>query len=98
MEENQDKKLAGIIEVREKLRHRAFTMSFELLFVIGLPALAGFFLGRFLMESFGFGKWAQATTLLIALAFSWILIIKKYKKFDRDLKEVNKQINEFPKH
>ncbi len=93
-EKNSEKKLEELKVWREALRHRIFSSMFEMLFIIGLPALVGFFLGEYLMQNFGWGKLAQALTLLLALAFSWLVIIKRYRKFDRELKETSRQIAE----
>ncbi len=93
-EKNSEKELIELKAWREAVRHRIFTSMFEMLFIIGLPALVGFLLGEYLMQNFGWGKWAQVVTLLLALAFSWLVIIKRYRKFDRELKETSRQIAE----
>lgn len=97
MEQEQEKKLKELKVWRERLRHRAFMMMIEMLVIIGVPALVGFFLGRFLMQNYGLGKWAQVLTLLVCLVFSWIVIIARYKRFDRELKSVSQEISNMEK-
>ena len=98
VEVDQDKKLADdlnlALQLRESLRHRAFLMMFEVLVIFGAPAVGGYFLGKYLMEDMGLGKWVQVVILVGTFIFSWVALYFRHKAFDRKLKKVNEEIKE----
>lgn len=92
VEVDQDKKLAEVLQLRESLRHKAFYMMFEVLVIFGAPAAGGYFLGKYLTEDLGFGKWVQVVILVGTFVASWFILYFRHKAFDRKLKDVNVEI------
>ncbi len=92
--DNQDKELGRLILLRESYRHKAFLMMFEILVIFGLPALLGFFLADYLAARYALPKIVEVLILLPFFILSWVILIFRYKIVDRELKDVNKKIQE----
>lgn len=83
-----------IYKEREKYRHKAFIMMIEIGVIIALPAFTALFLGKYLDNNLqGSGNYT-IITLIFAFVISWAIIIRKYIKFDRAMKEVDKKIKQ----
>jgi len=89
---NKEKKEA--YRAREWYRQKAFLMMFEIAAIIGLPAFAAFFIGGKLDGSNGRENFYRLIALAIAFVFSWVVIIIKYIRFDKKVKEIDKKIRE----
>ncbi len=92
MEENQDKK--NIYKERERYRQKAFFMMLEVGVILAVPAFLALFLGKYLDKNNQTGN--AITLILLGLAFvlSWVIIIRKYIKFNRKIKEIDKKIKD----
>jgi len=92
MEENQDKK--DIYKERERYRQRAFFMMLEVGIILAVPAFLALFLGKYLDKNNQTGN--TITLILLGLAFilSWVVIIRKYIKFNKKIKEIDQKIKD----
>ncbi|MFA7662564.1 MAG: hypothetical protein WCX88_01470 [Patescibacteria group bacterium] len=88
----ENENLEQIKAQREIYRHKAFKMMLEIGFIIALPAFGAYFLGKY----FGFNEPGNSLklTLLLFAAFilSWSIIIYKYNRFNRKMKEIDIKI------
>ncbi|MFH1890513.1 MAG: hypothetical protein ABIJ91_03040 [Candidatus Kuenenbacteria bacterium] len=78
--------------MRESYRHRAFVLMLELAAIIALPAFAALIIGKKIDARMDGNL--KYTLLLLGLAFilSWAVIIIKYAKFNKHIKQVDEQI------
>ena len=92
MDNSQDKK--DIYKEREKYRQKAFLMMLEVGIILAVPAFLALFLGKYLDKNYQTGN--SVTLILLAVAFilSWVIIIRKYIKFNRKIKEIDKKIKD----
>jgi len=92
MENNQNKK--DIYKEREKYRQKAFFMMLEVGIILAVPAFLALFLGKYLDKNNQTGH--TLTLILLGLAFilSWVIIVRKYIKFNKKIKEIDKKIKE----
>ena|SRR3989344_5000246 len=88
VEVDQDNKLAEALLLRESYRHKTFLMMFEVLVIFGAPAVAAYFLGKYMELS----KAMHFGILGTAFVISWAIMIARYKSISRKLKEVNSVI------
>lgn len=87
--------LQKLKQTREKYRHKAFKMIIEIGLIIAIPAVVAYFVGGHFDNNLDGGN--QTFTLLslaVAFIFSWTLIIYKYIRFDKKVKEIDKKIKE----
>ena len=92
MENDQDKK--DIYKEREKYRQRAFFMMLEVGIILAVPAFLALFLGKYLDKSNQTGDTITLILLGIAFILSWAIIIRKYIKFNKKIKEIDRKIKE----
>ena len=90
--DNQDKN--PIYQERERYRKRAFLMMLEVGIIIALPAFVALFLGKYLDKTSGTNNTYLLILLLISFILSWTIIIRKYIKFSRKAKEIDRKIRE----
>lgn len=81
---------------REVARKKFYVLAFEIFVIFGLPAAAAFFLGKYLIDAYGFGRSAQALLLIPAFVLSWVIFIIKFKKISREISDLNDKINKKP--
>jgi uncharacterized membrane protein len=94
MEENINKELKEFKDLREKYRHSFFLMTFETIFIFGIPALLGYFIGIYLKNTYYISKYIQILILLPMFILSWLILIKRYKNLDLKLKNINLKIKD----
>ncbi len=90
MENNQKKK--SIYQEREKYRQKAFFMMIEIAIIIALPAFIALFLGQYLDRDNPSSKTFTIGLLFISFILSWIIIIRKYIKLNKKMKEIDNKI------
>ena len=94
MTEEKDTKLKELEEKRDKYVHKIFYLMLEILVIFGAPAVVAYFLGAWLDARFTTeGKTLQMTALAVAFVTSWVITIMKYRRIDRQLKDLDKQIS-----
>jgi len=69
---------------REEMVTKTFWASFQTIFIFGAPAFFGAFVGLKLDDFYGTGRKITIFILLMAFAFSWLIIILKYKKLNKE--------------
>jgi hypothetical protein len=77
---------------QEYYRAKAFRMIIEIAFIFGIPAAVAFWGGRQLDEMFQTGKTLQLISLAVAFAVSWVILLVKWKKLDRQLRTIDEDI------
>jgi ATP/ADP translocase len=90
---NSDK-IAELTSIREHYRTKAFYMMIEVAFIFGVPAAIAFFLGRKLDAVYESGKTIILSFLAVTFILSWIIVIFRYRKIDRDLRRTDEEIRE----
>jgi len=68
-------------------------MMIEIIFIFGIPAVLGFFLGQFLDTTFGTGRTWSIIVLLCAFVISWIYLIVRVRKIGAEIKAVEKELH-----
>lgn len=77
---------------RNSYQNQAFALMWQLLFIIGTPALLAVIIGKRIDENQGTDKTWTLILLGIALVITWIMIIRKYQKYNDTVKKVEKDI------
>ncbi len=81
------------LEVKKKrLHNKLYMMMIEIIFIFGIPAVVGFFLGKFLDTTFGTGRTWSIIVLLFAFIISWIYLIARVRKIGKEIKMVEKEL------
>lgn len=91
--ENEDYK-KNVYKDRERYRHKAFLMMLEIGVIIAIPAFVALFLGRYLDKNNQSGNTYKYILLLASFVLSWTMIIIKYLRFSKKVKENDKKIRE----
>lgn len=81
-------KLDQLIFNREKLINGMFYYAFGLIFVFGIPAGLGVFIGKFLIGT----KIALVISLVCAFILSWLLVLRHYSKLSNRTSLLDSQI------
>jgi cell shape-determining protein MreD len=84
----------NIYQEREKYRQRVFLMMLEVGVIIALPAFVALLLGKYLDKNNQTGNIYVILLLIASFVFSWAIIIIKYIKFNKKVKEIDKKIRE----
>jgi len=92
MEDNKDKK--SIYKERERYRQKAFLVMLEVAVILAIPAFAALFLGKYLDRNNQSGNTYKLILLSASFVLSWVIIIGKYLKLDKKVKEIDKKIKE----
>jgi len=79
---------------REKYRSKAFRLMLELAVVIALPAFLALWQGKKLDKAHDSGLTYTLIFLGIAFVLSWTIIIIKYIKMDREIKNIENKIKQ----
>ncbi len=77
----------------ELARKKFYVLAFEIFLIFGLPAGAAFFLGKYLIESHGFGKLAQVLALVVAFVLSWVIFIFKFREISKEIADLKNKID-----
>ena len=95
MTEQNDQKLKELEAKRDKMVNKTFILMLEILVIFGVPAAIAFFAGAWLDTRFDTGgKTLQLTSLAVAFVTSWVITIAKYRKINKQLEDLDKQIKE----
>jgi len=83
-----------IYKERECYRHRVFLMMFEVAAIIALPAFTALIAGKYLDKANQSGNTFVLLLLVVSFVFSWTIIVAKYIKVSKKIKEIDKKIKE----
>lgn len=92
MDKDQEEK--AIYKEREKYRQKAFVMMLEVAVIIAIPAFTALVLGKWLDSKNETGSLYLTIALIISFILSWIIIILKYIKLDKQVKKIDRKIKE----
>lgn len=90
----QGNKNEEIYKERERYRHKAFVMMLEIAVVLAIPAFTALIWGAWLDGKYQSSNTYKTILLIGSFLFSWVLIIIKYIRFNRQIKETDKKIRE----
>lgn len=79
---------------RESIRTKTFVLMLEMVVIFGLPAILAVVIGKQIDLYYNSGKVGTFIALGCAFLFSWFLVIRKYQKINRELKEINRKIKD----
>jgi len=78
-------------ERRERLRHRTFVMTLQILIVFGVPAFGAYFLGVYLDQRFDMRPYGSVVSGVLALIISWTITIRIYRDISNAFKALEKE-------
>ncbi len=76
-------------EKREAFRHKTFVLMLRLLFIFGIPAAAGYFIGNYLDVRFNMRPFGSVLTLIATFILSWTLVIRMYLKLEKERRMID---------
>lgn len=74
---------------REAFQHKTFVLMLRILFIFGIPAVTGYFLGKYLDNRFDMRPVGSVLTLIATFVFSWTLVIRMYLKLEKERKKID---------
>ena len=90
--DSTEQKLHTLRAEQEVLSRRLSFLSFETIFIFGVPAVLGYFTGMYL-ENRGVVKLlAYIAPLLLTFVFSWVILLRKLKSITQKVKDVEAEI------
>ncbi|MDP3989226.1 MAG: AtpZ/AtpI family protein [bacterium] len=84
--------LKELKEKRRKISDRIYYLIIEIAFIFALPAFGGLWFGMYLDGRFGTKRRYTLIVLLLSFMVSWLLVIARYRRVTRALKEVEDEI------
>ncbi len=90
--DSTEQKLQTLRAEQETLSRKLSFLSFETIFIFGVPAVLGYFAGMYL-ENRGVVKLlAYIAPLLLTFVFSWFILLRKLKSITQKVKDVEVEI------
>ena len=80
--------------MREKYRQGAFMLVLQVTGIIALPAFAALFIGKYIDRNNQATHTYTNILLVASFIISWAVIILKYIRFDKKVKEIEKKIKD----
>ncbi len=77
---------------KEEYTTKVFWSSFQTIFIFGIPAMIGAYIGLKIDKMYNTNRLFTIIILLATFVFSWAIIIIKYRKLNKELKELNQAI------
>lgn len=78
-------------EKRESLSNKTFLLALSLIGIFGVPAIIGFFVGRWVDSTYDMRPYGSMAVLAVTLIFSWILVIRMYLKLTNEYKRIREE-------
>lgn len=75
---------------KERVVTKIFWSSFQTIFILGIPAFLATYFGLKLDYRYGTGRWITVGLLLLALVFSWTIIIRQYQRINKEIRDIEK--------
>jgi len=73
---------------KDQLTTKIFWLSFQTIFIFGVPAFLGLYLGKTADSFFRTGKIITLITIVFTFILSWAIVIFKYRKIKKQLSEL----------
>lgn len=77
---------------KDELILKIFWKSFQVIFVLGIPAFSATYFGLKLDGYYGTGRNITIGLLVLAFILSWVIIIRQYQRLNKEIKEIEKKI------
>ena len=81
-------------EAREKYITKTFWLSFQVIFIFGIPAIIGTIIGMKIDSRYNTHRLFTVLILLGTFIFSWIIIAIQYRHLNKELKKINGKENQ----
>ena len=81
-------------EKRHRISDRIYYLMVEIAFIFAVPAFGGLWVGRYMDARFNTGRLYTGVVLVITFVLSWILVIARYRRVTRALKNVEDEIKQ----
>ncbi len=75
---------------RDEITTKIFWLGLQIAFIFAIPAVIGAIVGVNLDAIYKTGRLITVAILIVAFFFSWTVVILKYRKLNKELKEINK--------
>ena len=98
LEVDKNQKLKDLERKRDNAKQRCFVYMFEIFFIFGVPAAIAFFAGDYFDDSNGTTFKFKLIALATSFVLSWIIMVRKYIKIDRELNDLDRAIREAKKY
>jgi MFS-type transporter involved in bile tolerance (Atg22 family) len=92
MEENKSDNNFKNTPEYQKITDKFFYASLTNIPILALPAFGALFLGKFLDNKFETNKTITLILLLLAIVFSWFLILRNNRKINREYKKIREEM------
>lgn len=76
---------------REELLHRTWMSMLKILVIFGIPAAIGFFVGRWIDQTYDMRPYGTLAVLAATFLFSWVLVIRMYQNLMREFRKLDEQ-------
>lgn len=83
--------MSEISKERNNLHFRIWMLMLRLIFIFGIPAGIGFFLGKYLDERFSIRPKATVAVLTFTFILSWVITVFEYNKLTKKLKDLDEK-------
>ncbi len=77
---------------KEKYTTKVFWESFQTIFIFGIPAMIGAYIGLKIDKMYNTNRLFTIIILLATFIFSWTVVIIQYRKSNKELKELKETI------
>lgn len=71
---------------------KIFWLGLETSFIFAIPAIAGVFIGKKIDSWYNTNGLALVATLLVTFVFSWVVVLARYYRLNKKLKEIREKI------
>lgn len=79
---------------RDALERKAFFMLLEIAFIFAVPAVASFFLGKYLDNRLDAGSVISTALLIVSFLLSWTIVIVRFRKLKKGFSDITERIKE----
>ncbi|MBU0660735.1 hypothetical protein KKG22_00980 [Patescibacteria group bacterium] len=76
---------------REELIHKTFVSMIKILFIFGIPALIGFFVGRYMDKTYDISPYGSLVTLACTFILSWLMTIRLYMSISQNFRVLKQE-------
>lgn len=92
MEDITENHLAELRAVQTRLSNKLYFLAFKTIFIFGVPAILGYFVGVYLEKNGMTKALAYAIPLTTTFVFSWYVLLRKLKGLKREVEKVEVEI------
>jgi uncharacterized membrane protein YhaH (DUF805 family) len=93
----QEKQINKAHETRDRLQRKSFEFMLQMVFIIGIPAFLAAYFGKKIGIEKGNHPQPMIILIILAVFLSWAIILIKFFKINRALKDNNQAIKSLKK-